>query len=129
MDVIHANNNVDFIFSNDIGNKNINTGCFIVKNSQYSIDFLTKWAYDEELYKSNPYPFWWDQGVLIKMFNNNILNIKQHSIHLAYGVLQHFNNNDKLNTTYIYHLAGTSNMIRYEISKKYLSDMIQPVGN
>ena len=38
----------NFIFSNDIGDNNINTGIFIVKNNQYSIDFLKKWAYDEE---------------------------------------------------------------------------------
>ena len=25
----------------------INSGIFIVKNSQYSIDFLTKWGYDD----------------------------------------------------------------------------------
>lgn len=62
---------------------------------------------------------WWDQGVLINMFNNNILDIKQNSIQLNYAVLQHFTENDKLDKTYIFHLAGRSNDIRYEISKKY----------
>jgi hypothetical protein len=119
IDIINNNINVNFIFSNDIGNNNINTGFFIVKNSEYSIDFLTKWAYDEELYKNNPYPLWWDQGVLINMFNNNILDIKQNSIQLNYAVLQHFTENDKLDKTYIFHLAGRSKDIRYEISKKY----------
>ena len=69
VDIINNNLNVNFIFSNDIGNQNINTGFFIVKNSKYSIDFLTIWAFDENLYKSNPTPGWWDQGVLIDMFH------------------------------------------------------------
>lgn len=120
IDIINNNSNVNFIFSNDIGNNNINTGIFIIKNSQYSIDFLNRWLYDEELYTNNPYPHWWDQGVLIYMFDNNILEIKQNSIQFEYGVLQHFYENDKLiNKTYIFHLAGRDSKTRYETSKKY----------
>jgi len=124
VDIINNHINVNFIFSNDLGNKNINTGFFIVKNSQYSIDFLTTWAYDENLYKNNPYPYWWDQGVLVDMFNKNILNIKENSIQIEYGVLQHFYENDKLENTYIYHLAGRSSDKRYEASKKYLDKLM-----
>jgi hypothetical protein len=119
IDIINKNININFIFSNDIYPTNVNTGLFIVKNSQYSIDFLTKWAYDEELYNNNPHPHWWDQGVLVSMFNNNILNIKQNSIQIEYGVLQHFYENDKLDKTYVYHMAGMSNYIRYKVSKEY----------
>jgi hypothetical protein len=125
VDIINNNKNVNFIFSRDIGNKNINTGVFIVKNSQYSIDFLTKWAYDEELYKNNPYPVWWDQGVLIGMYDNNILDIKQNSIHLEYGVLQHFSENDKQDKTYIFHIAGRDEYTRHELSRKYLVNLIR----
>lgn len=127
VDIIHENENVNFIFSNDIGNANINSGVFIVKSTQYSIDFLTKWAYDEELYNNNPYPNWWDQGVLIHMFNNNILNIQENSIQYDYGVLQHFYENDKLNKTYIFHLAGQTNTIRYNISKEYFYKITRPI--
>lgn len=127
VDIIHENENVNFIFSNDIGNANINSGVFIVKSTQYSIDFLTKWAYDEELYNNNPYPNWWDQGVLIHMFNNNILNIQENSIQHDYGVLQHFYENDKLNKTYIFHLAGQNNTIRYNISKEYFYKITRPI--
>jgi hypothetical protein len=120
VDIINKNTNVNFIFSNDIGDSNINTGMFIVKNSQYSIDFLNRWLHDKELFKSNPYPQWWDQGVLIDMYNKNILNIRENCIHLNYGILQHFFDNDKIeNETYIYHLAGQSEK-RYETSNKYL---------
>jgi hypothetical protein len=127
VDIIHENENVNFIFSNDIGNANINSGVFIVKSTQYSIDFLTKWAYDEELYNNNPYPNWWDQGVLIHMFNNNILNIQENSIQHDYGVLQHFYENDKLIKTYIFHLAGQNNALRYDTSKEYFYKISRPI--
>lgn len=118
--IINIADNYNFIFSNDIGDNNINTGIFIVKNSQYSIDFLNKWAYDEELYENNPYPCWWDQGVLIDMYNKNIMNIKKNSICLKYGEIQHFYENDKIDKkSFIHHLAGRNNYIRYETSKKY----------
>ena len=123
VDIINNNKNVNFIFSNDMGNRNINTGVFIVKNSQYSIDFLTRWAYDEELYKNNPYPVWWDQGVLISMFDNNVLDIQQNSIHLEYGVLQHFGENDKQDKTYIFHMAGRDHYTRYELSRNYFNNL------
>jgi len=130
IDVINNNLNVNFIFSNDIGNNNINTGLFIVKNSAYSVEFLTRWALDEELYKNNPHPYWWDQGVLIYMFNNNLLNIKQNSIQYKYGDLQHFYENDKLNNkTYVFHLAGRNKSIRYDTSKKYFDNLMNINNN
>jgi hypothetical protein len=125
VDIINENPDANFIFSNDIGNRNINTGVFIVKNTLYSIEFLTKWAYDEELYENNPIPGWWDQGLLIYMINNNILNIQENSVKYEYGVLQNFRENDKLNgKTFIFHLAGLSNELRYEISKDYFDKLI-----
>lgn len=124
IDIINSDKNVNFIFSNDIGNNSLNSGVFIIKNSQYSIDFLTKWTYDEELYKNNPHPYWWDQGVLIYMWDNNILDIKNNSLVIKYGILQHFFLEDKCdNKTYIFHLAGRSNSIKYEVSKNYFDKL------
>ena len=123
VDIITKYPEANFIFSNDLGDKNINTGLFIVKNSKYSIDFLTKWAYDETLYINNTCPPWWDQGVLIDMFNQNVLNIKQNSIIFVYGFLQHFHENDKLQETYVFHLAGKKSDVRYQISRKYFNIM------
>ena len=121
VDIIHENENVNFIFSNDIGNANINSGVFIVKSTQYSIDFLTKWAYDEDLYKNNPFPCWWDQGVLIEMFNQNILDIKNNCIIIDYGVLQHFFEDETIpNKSFIFHLAGRSREIRINHSLNYI---------
>jgi len=120
LSVINDNPAVDFIFSKDIGNQNINSGIFIVKNTAYSKIFLEKWAYDEQLYKNNPFPGWWDQGVLIDMFNQNLLNIKEHSIEYEYGCLQDFYEREMPSKNpYIYHMAGSSNFIRYTVSKQY----------
>jgi hypothetical protein len=121
VDIINDNRNYNFIFSNDIGNNNINTGVYIVKNSQYSIDFLTKWLYDEDLYKNNKHPYWWDQGVLIEMFNLNILDIKNNCIIIDYGVLQHFFEEETLpNKPFIFHLAGQSREVRIKHSLNYI---------
>jgi len=121
IDVISLYSETHFIFSKDVGgNNNINSGIFIVKNSQYSKDFLTKWAYDIELYVKNPVPDWWEQGVLIYMFNKNILGINLNSVQIKYGVLQHFHEHDKIkDTTHILHLAGKTNSMRYTICKEY----------
>jgi hypothetical protein len=125
VDIINAHRDVNFIFSNDIGDNNINTGVFIVKNSQYSIDFLSRWLYDEDLYNNNRFPYWWDQGVLIDMINKNILNIQQHYVSFQYGFLQHFHEHDKLiNKTYIRHFAGVDHQKRYIESKKYYDEFM-----
>jgi len=125
VEVINKNRDVNFIFSNDINNKNINTGIFIVKNSKYSIDFIKKWAYDEELYNKNPKPEWWDQGVLFDMINRNILDIKNNYISYNYGVLQHFYLNEKpskYKKAYILHLAGQSYSDRLSACKNYINN-------
>jgi Nucleotide-diphospho-sugar transferase len=120
----------DFIFSHDIRkNKkgvDINSGFFIVKNSEYSIDFLKKWLDDNQLHKNNPYPWWPDQGVLIYMYNKNIMNIQEKSVILNYGVLQHFRKEElnKLpNIPYVHHVPNRSTEVRYNISKKYLDEI------
>jgi len=129
IDIINKNNNVNFIFSDDMSsNNNVNTGIFIVKNSEYSINFLKKWAYDEELYNENPYPYWWDQGVLVHMINQNMFNIRENSINIEYGILQHFFENDKSDNTYTFHLAGRKNDIRYTMSKNYFDKLKNEIG-
>jgi hypothetical protein len=122
-EIIAQNSTHNFIFSNDRGDTNINTGILIVKNSQYSINFLTRWAYDEELYINNPIPGFWDQGVLIDMYNKNILDIKSNSIIFNYGFFQHFSK-DELTTLstkpYVYHLAGKDFPTRCYETREYL---------
>ena len=122
MDTINDNSSYNFIFSKDT-NKDctINTGCFIVKNTQYSIDFLTKWGYDEILYNNNGWPALWDQGVVIDMFRENILDIANNCIKIDYGILQHFHEEEIFpNKPLILHLAGASAEIRINHSLNYI---------
>ena len=131
-DVINQNQNVNFIFSKDITNNNINTGIMIIKNTQFSIDFINKWAFDEELYKNNPCPHWWDQGVLISMYDKNILDIQNKQISYDYGVLQHFYE-DELNflqkQPFIFHMAGYDKIDRINESKKKYNKLINQTAN
>lgn len=124
--IIEDNINKPFIFSNDKGNTNINSGFFIVKNTEYSIKFLEKWAYDERLYIQNSCPGWWEQGVLIDIFKKNILNISSNNIYYPYGILQHFPV-DRIelfrDKPFINHAAGKTTEERILISSKYFSKL------
>jgi len=127
IDFIQSNPGPDFLFSQDLGNQNLNTGIFVVKNTNYSYFFLHKWAYDEELYKLNSYPQWWDQGVLIMMMHYNTLEIQEHSCSYNYGVLQHFFKHELQSQKFkpfIIHLASWPKQDRILTSQLYL-DMIK----
>lgn len=127
VEFIQSNPTPDFLFSQDFGNRNLNTGIFVVKNTNYAHIFLNKWAYDEELYKLNPYPQWWDQGVLIKMLEYNTLDIQKRSAYYDYGVLQHFYKHELVAhkfKPFIMHLASWPKNERVMTSKVYL-DMIK----
>jgi len=123
IDLISENEKYNIIFSKGIS-ETINTGVFIVKNTTYSIDFLTKWGYDAELYENNSYPQWWDNGVILDMYNKNILDIKNNSVIMDYGILQHMYNKELLkfkNKPYIFHLAGRDSKFRQISSASYLN--------
>jgi hypothetical protein len=126
LDIINNHPSYDFIFSKDI-NVVINTGIFIVKNSEYSINFLKLWGYNNTLLKLNPHPYWADNGVIIFMYNNNILDIKNKSVVMYYGVLQHFYNYEfDLISRFkplIYHLAGRDYKTRVSESQKYYKEI------
>jgi asparagine synthase (glutamine-hydrolysing) len=128
IDIIEKNANIPFLFSKDVAiiidrkEENINTGLFIIKNVPYSIEFLKLWAYDDNFYNNNPYPYWWDQGVFVFMYDNNILDIKNNSLCFNYGILQHFYNYELDNFTvkpFVWHLAGNEKEKRIEVSNEY----------
>jgi hypothetical protein len=137
--VINTYNNYPFIFSGDIYRKiiftdyeQINTGFFIVKNTDKSINFLKEWGYNN-LYLKYKHGLN-DQGVVTLMYDQNILNIKNISIIINYGILQHFGkeknliniNKYGLNTTpFILHYAGEKN--NDELTKRsteYLNNQV-----
>ena len=125
IDFINVNNKYNFIFSNDFV-EGINAGIFIVKNSQYSIDFLKKWGYDDLLYENRSLRVWEDQSVLLDMHSANILDIKNNSIIIDYGVLQHFYDYELgkySEKPFIIHLAGQTLENRYNHSLDYFNKM------
>ena len=107
---IKNHNDKDFIWSGD-KTPNINSGIFIMKNTNFSKRFLDLWIDTEKT--TNPH--WWEQGVLTKMWIDNDLDIREHSFVFRYGMLQHFI--DK-STNLVYHMAGTDKKERIEYSKK-----------
>jgi hypothetical protein len=122
VDFINHYNSYNIIFSKDI-NVAINTGVFIVKNTKYSIDFLTKWGYDNDLYINNRYPYWWDNGVMLDMYDANVLDIQNNSIIINYGILQHFRFIELQKwkvKPYIFHLAGKPSNFRNIHSLNYI---------
>jgi hypothetical protein len=124
IDIINKHKNADFIFSNDFDNININTGFFIIKNSNYSIHLLNLWSNNKNIYKYTLNSKYEDQAGLEYIFRNNIMDIKNHCVIYKYGYLQHFNLNkiDKLENTYVLHLAGRgrNKILRANVFKKYL---------
>jgi len=127
LDIIEKNKDTSFIFSKDFEiaidrlEENINTGIFIIKNTPYSHSFIQAWAYDEELFMKNLYPHWWDQGVLVDLYDKNFMDIQNNSVVLDYGVLQHFNKEDTIfnKKPLVLHLAGTDKETRINTSKEY----------
>ena len=84
-----------FLFSHDIsGDGSIYTGCFIVKNTADSKDFLTKWVYDTDLINEIGVNTSTHNSVLLDMYRRNINDIQNTSVVLEYGVLQK-DNTDK----------------------------------
>ena len=100
---------------------------FIVKNCPKSIEILTQWAYSIDLYNkrfgyylNEKYYLYNDKGVLQYMYANNFVNIKENSLVLSYGFLQHFVPTEKFITKpFIYHMAGSNTKQRIISSRNY----------
>ena len=65
------------------------------------------------------------------MYDENILNIKDVSVVVPYGILQHFNSSENINIfkfsltnkPFIIHYAGENNDTRYNNSLKYYNSL------
>ena len=115
--------NTDIILSEDIDNAkyNINTGVFILKNTQQVIDIVDAWTNDDNLYQSLNYSTWQDQALVRHFYKNNLNSIRDISSISPYGELQHFKGNDKKENTFIHHYAGTKKIVRTSASAKYMA--------
>lgn len=126
-----------FIFSGDSPkNDKINSGFFITKNNKLGKDILKLWAYSDDLYKKRIKPFQ-DQGVIRLIYKKNILNIKEHSKFITYGILQHYDSKMILknpqygltNKPFVLHLTKFNKENRIKKSNKYYLKIILPKGS
>lgn len=129
----------------DVGNDKltcqINSGFFIVKNTEQSRTILERWLKDESLFKSPKFSKlifgannWNDQAGLRLMYSENILDLKDNSVIIDYGILQHFNKSLRVkepiygltDKPFLFHCTNGNNMFfenRVKYSKEYYSNM------
>lgn len=130
IDIINNNKDTNFIFTYDKLGKFVNSGIFIVKNTDYSINFIKTWAFDENLYKNNSNPELWEQGVLNDMIDSNLFDIKNNSFIYNYDILQRqdnyfdINELNNPNNPYVYHSSGAHFNIKLSTAKKYYEYLI-----
>ena len=129
VDLIKTYPDKHFIFSQDWAPNFahvINSGFFIAKNTSYSIEFLKKWAYDEELYANSPVPGWWEQGVLHLMDGRNTMGIHEMSVKCDYGVLQHFFEHESnlfSKQPFVFHMTKKKGEGRVVTAKQYYASI------
>ena len=118
-DIIKKKIKKDIIFSEDIPfNGIINSGIFIVKNTDYSHKFLeTIINTNEETCKMYFFKNNWEQECIRYYYNIDINNLKYHSIIIKYGILQNFNSESE--KSLIIHFAGRDNKYRKEQLLKF----------
>jgi hypothetical protein len=115
-DIIN-NNNKDIIFSYDYPRdpKQINNGFIIIKNTEYSKKFCHEVINNkskrcvEHYNKPN-----WEQECVRYFNNNNVNNLKNHSIILPFKLLQTFDINENKDSLII-HAAGINKNKRIKI--------------
>ena len=114
----------DMIFSGDKPPRgNINTGIFAVKRTEFSRMFVERWLKDEEAYSANRFPGWWEQGVLIDMWERNVEGVRDRCAMLEYGKLQHFYPGDRGgDAPLVFHMAEQELEARVAHSKDYLGE-------
>ena len=129
-----------FIFSDNIRNINIweiNSGFFIVKNCPQSIEVLKMWAWNCDYKRLAESIFeYQEQAILWYIFKENLLNIREISLCLEYGFLQHFrghgrellcmkNSYHTLGLPFVSHYAGIEKADRVRGSMQYYNDYVK----
>ena len=128
-ELVSEHSSRDLIFSADKApNSNINSGLFIARNTKFSREFIKQWSNDETLYHSNRFPWWWEQGVLIDMWEKNVQGVRNHAVVLERGVLQHFEPSglrDDRGWPFAVHLSETRAETRVAHSSQYIAEKIE----
>ena len=130
--VISAYPNVSLILSGDLKQRRpweINSGFMIIRCDETSKQLLNNWAHNRAIRNTMNFPYY-DQSILWTMYKDNIGGIREDSVVIPYGILQHFyhtelagfgfNKYTLKNKPYIQHSAGLSRSERIKISTTYL---------
>jgi hypothetical protein len=135
LEIIKKHSEYDIIFSHSgkppYKLTPINSGVFIVKNTEYSYQFIKEWAYNKEYYDKPAPNIWmgpWDQLVLSLMYNDNFLDIQNKSIILPYRVLQHFDKERNRQQSYIRHLCGEKASKKTEKRNTYIQGYYKSIS-
>ena len=101
----------------------INTGILIMKNTPRCINILQQWAIrGVKIDKQTSLTRAWDQGALREMWRGNTEGLKDNSIVLPYGVLQHFTlATDPDTSPYVRHFCGRGKDFCEERIPEYLN--------
>ena len=115
--------NKDIIFSKDRNTYvNINnTGVMLIKNTDYSKNFLKLILNSKECNKFFNYRYW-EQDCIDIFYKNNHKNLKENSISIDYGKLQSFPNKENMNikNELVVHFPETKQNFRIEQLNKLL---------
>jgi hypothetical protein len=107
-------------------NYEMNTGVIIVKNTDWTKNFINLWLnnYPQDFWKKQNSGKWeckgynnnclwagdeYEQGMLNRLYDRNVLNCKNHIIPVPYKL---FGNNKISNNSFIYHFMGLSSESR-----------------
>lgn len=123
---------VSLILSGDLKQQHpweINSGFMIIRCDETSKFLLNNWAHNRAIRNIKKFPYY-DQSILWTMYEGNIGFIREASVVIPYGILQHFyeaelagfsyNKYTLKNRPYIQHSAGLLRSDRIKISSAYL---------
>lgn len=122
--------NFDIIVSNDIGG--MNTGSFLIKNSEWSFNFLKQLYILRELFEkgisfsSNQRNQFTDQDAMVYLFKNNWENTQQHFKFINKRIFNSYamtSVDDWQIGDFILHMPGTAN--RKEKFEKFISLIVK----
>ena len=131
IDLINEHKDKNYIFSADKAGKphvwhssdQINSGVFIVKSTPSTKEMLQRWSYSKDLHKLGRNN---DQRMLNIMLHKNLYNLRDESIILDFGTLQHFRHFELPELKYkpfVRHCAGKQKDYRIAVAQKYNEEL------
>jgi hypothetical protein len=83
---------IDIIISKDV--ISFNSGSFFLRNSDWSRRFVEKWLEYEDDTSVPKIETWWEQAALLKMYDDNELDVKNHLVEVRQSLINSYANRD-----------------------------------